>query len=275
ESADAPPLAAFTARNLHFGVREHAMGAAVNGMVLYGCWRAYGGTFLIFSDYMRPSVRLAALMSIPSIFVYTHDSVFLGEDGPTHQPVEHLFALRMIPNLHVFRPADGAEVGAAWAHALARNDGPTALSLTRQKIERIERPAGFDAKRILRGAYVVDGYEEGAITIVATGSEVPLSIAAAKTLKEKGTVARVVSAPCLDLFDEQDAAYRDEVLGRDRDRVVAIEAGRSDGWYRYVGHRALVIGIDRFGASAPYEKIAEELGFTPEKAVKKITEWMA
>jgi transketolase len=274
EDAPPPPLAAFTARNLHFGVREHAMGAMVNGMVLYGCWRAYGGTFLIFSDYMRPSVRLAALMGIPSVFVYTHDSVFLGEDGPTHQPVEHLFGLRLIPNLHVFRPADGAEVGAAWTHALTRDDGPTALSLTRQKLDPIERPADFDPARILRGAYVVDGFEQGDLTIVATGSEVPLAIAAAKKLRESGTATRVVSAPCLDLFDEQDERYRDEVLGADRDRVVAIEAGRSGGWYQYVGHRGLVIGIDRFGASAPYETIAEKLGFTADGVVERINAWM-
>jgi transketolase len=274
EDAPAPSLDAFTARNLHFGVREHAMGAAVNGMTLYGCWRAYGGTFLIFSDYMRPSVRLAALMKIPSVFVYTHDSIFLGEDGPTHQPVEHLFALRLIPNLHVFRPADGAEVAAAWTHALTREDGPTALSLTRQKVDAIARPAGFDAKKILRGAYVVDGFEQGDVTIVATGSEVSLAIAAAAKLRETGTRARVVSAPCLDLFDEQDAAYHDSVLGNDRDRIVAIEAGRSDGWYRYVGHRALVIGIDRFGASAPYEVLAEKFGFTPEGVVRSIEAWM-
>ncbi|HEY0593538.1 MAG TPA: transketolase C-terminal domain-containing protein, partial [Thermoanaerobaculia bacterium] len=273
EDAAAPPLDVFAGRNLHFGVREHAMGAMVNGMTLYGCWRAYGGTFLIFSDYMRPSVRLAALMGIPSIFVYTHDSVFLGEDGPTHQPVEHLFALRLIPNLHVFRPADGAEVGAAWTHALTRTDGPTALALTRQKIDPIARPAGFDARKILRGAYVLDGFEDGEITIVATGSEVPLAVAAAKKLREEGTAARVVSAPCLELFDAQDESYRNEVLGADRDRMVAIEAGRSDGWYRYVGHRALVIGIDRFGVSAPYEVIAEKLGFTPDAVVAKIRAW--
>ncbi len=274
EDSGPPPLSAFTARNLHFGVREHAMGAAINGMTLYGCWRAYGGTFLIFSDYMRPSVRLAALMGIPSVFVYTHDSVFLGEDGPTHQPVEHLFALRLIPNLHVFRPADGAEVGAAWTHALTRNDGPTALSLTRQKLDPIPRPADFDPRKILRGAYVVDAFEQGEITIVATGSEVPLALAAATRLRERGTAVRVVSAPCLELFDAQDEGYRNEVLGADRDRIVAIEAGRSDGWCRYVGHRGLVIGIDRFGASAPYEVIAEKLGFTPDAVAAKIAAWM-
>ncbi len=274
EDAGPPELGTFTARNLHFGVREHAMGAIVNGLTLYGCWRAYGGTFLIFSDYMRPAVRLSALMQIPSIFVYTHDSVFLGEDGPTHQPVEHLFALRLIPHLHVFRPADGAEVAMAWTHALTRNDGPTALALTRQKLEKIPRPESFDPQVILRGAYVLDGFEEGEITLIATGSEVPLAVAAARKLAEKGTRARVVSAPCLELFAAQDAAYQDRVLGADRNKMVAIEAGRSDGWYRWVGHRALIIGIDRFGASAPYQVIAEKLGFTPGAVVERIESWL-
>ncbi|HVR43022.1 MAG TPA: transketolase [Thermoanaerobaculia bacterium] len=274
EDAGPPPLEIFTGRNLHFGVREHAMGAAVNGMVLYGSWRAYGGTFLIFSDYMRASIRLGALMGVPSVWVFTHDSVLLGEDGPTHQPVEHLFALRLMPNLDVFRPADGAEVAAGWYHALARTDGPTALSLTRQKLDPIARPDGFDAKKILRGAYVLDGFEQGDATIVATGSEVPLAVAAALRLREKGKAFRVVSAPCLELFDRQDDSYRERVLGRDRDRLVAIEAGRSDGWYKWVGHRALVIGIDRYGASAPWQAVAENLGFTPDSVVQRIERWM-
>jgi transketolase len=267
-----PDLEIFKGRNLHFGIREHAMGAIVNGMTLYGSWRAYGATFLIFSDYMRPSVRLAALMGIGSIFVYTHDSVFLGEDGPTHQPVEHLWALRLIPNLTLFRPADGPEVAMAWAHALRKNDGPTLIVLTRQKIDPLPRPIEFDPKRIERGAYVLDGYESGELTIIATGSEVSLAVKTADLLKSEGVNARVVSAPCLELFDQQDSAYRDEVLG-DRGKVVCIEAGRSDGWYKYVGHDALVIGIDRFGASAPYERIADELGFTPQKVAARIREW--
>jgi transketolase len=258
----------FKGRNLHFGIREHAMGAIVNGITLYGAFRAYGATFLIFSDYMRPSVRLAALMGVPSIFVYTHDSVFLGEDGPTHQPVEHLWALRLIPNLTLFRPADGPEVAMAWARALRKSDGPTLIVLTRQKLEPLPRPIEFDPKRIERGAYVLDGYENGDITIIATGSEVSLAVKAADLVGN----ARVVSAPCLELFDQQDAAYRGEVLG-DRSRVVCIEAGRSDGWYKYVNHDALVIGIDRFGASAPFERIAEELGFTAEKVTQRIREW--
>ena len=267
-----PPTDVFKGRNLHFGIREHAMGAIVNGLTLYGAWRAYGATFLIFSDYMRPAVRLAALMNIPSIFVYTHDSVFLGEDGPTHQPVEHLWALRLIPNMTLFRPADGAEVAMAWAHAIRATGGPTLLVLTRQKLDPIQRSPEFDPQRILRGAYVLDGYSDGDVTLIATGSEVPLAVKAAELLKGEGRNVRVVSAPCLDLFDKQPAAYQDEVLG-DRSTLVCIEAGRSDGWYKYANRDALVIGIDRFGASAPYERIAEELGFTPEKVAARIREW--
>jgi transketolase len=269
-----PPAETFKSRNLHFGIREHAMGAIVNGMTLYGAWRCYGATFLIFSDYMRPSVRLAALMGIPSIFVYTHDSVFLGEDGPTHQPIEQLSSLRLIPNLTLFRPADGAEVAMAWAHAIRSTKSPTVLVLTRQKVEPIVRGDSFDAAQILRGAYVLDGYAEGDVTIVATGSEVSLAIKTAELLKAEGRAVRVVSAPSLDLFDEQPASYQDEVLG-DRSRLVCIEAGRSDGWYKYAGRDALVIGIDRFGASAPYERLAEEFGFTPEKVAARIRAWRA
>jgi transketolase len=273
EHRDDPPKEdVFKGRNLHFGIREHAMGAIVNGMTLYGSWRAYGATFLIFSDYMRASVRLACLMNIPSIFVYTHDSVFLGEDGPTHQPIEHLFALRLIPNMTLFRPADGAETAMAWAWAVGKAQGPTVLVLTRQKLEPIARPLDFDPKDIWRGAYVLGGYEEGDITFIATGSEVPLAVKTAELLRGEEIRARVVSAPSLDLFGRQDAEYQDRILG-DRSKVVAIEAGRSTGWYQYVNHDALVIGIDRFGASAPYEQIAEHLGFTPEKVAERVRAW--
>ena len=263
-----PPIDVFRGRNLHFGIREHAMGAIVNGMTLYGAFRSYGATFLIFSDYMRPSVRLAALMGIPSIFVYTHDSVFLGEDGPTHQPVEQLWSLRLIPNLTLFRPADGAEVAMAWAHALSSKDSPTLIVLTRQKVDVIERPIEFDPQRILRGAYVIDGFDRGEITIMATGSEVPLAVKAARLLGN----ARVVSAPSLELFDRQPLDYQNEVLG-DRDKLVCIEAGRSDGWHKYAGRKALLIGIDHFGASAPYERLAEEFGFTAEKVAERVRAW--
>jgi transketolase len=261
-----PPAEIFKGRNLHFGIREHAMGAIVNGLTLCGCWRAYGATFLIFSDYMRASVRLACVMDIPSIFIYTHDSVFLGEDGPTHQPVEHYWALRLIPNMNFFRPGTPAEVAMAWAWAVGKSEGPTAIALTRQKIDPL--PAPSDPHVIWRGAYVLDGYAEGDITFIATGSELPLAVKAAQMVGN----ARVVSAPCLNLFDRQDIDYQNQVLG-DRSRIVAIEAGRSDGWYKYVNHDALVIGIDRFGASAPYEAIAEHLGFTPEKVAERVRGW--
>jgi transketolase len=269
---DPPKPDVFAGRNLHFGIREHAMGGIVNGLTLYGSFRAYGATFLIFSDYMRASVRLACLMNIPSIFVYTHDSVFLGEDGPTHQPIEQLFSLRLIPNMTLFRPGTPAEVAMAWAWATAKSEGPTLIVLTRQKLEPIVTQN--DPHDAWRGAYVLDGYRDGDITFIATGSELPLAVKTADLLRSQGTSARVVSAPCLDLFDRQPAEYRDEVLGN-RSRVVAIEAGRSDGWYKYVNHDALVIGIDRFGASAPYEQIAEHLGFTPEKVAERVEGWRA
>jgi transketolase len=254
-----PPVDVFRGRNLHFGIREHAMGAIVNGMTLYGSFRAYGATFLIFSDYMRPSVRLAALMGVPSIFVYTHDSVFLGEDGPTHQPVEQLWSLRLIPNLTLFRPADGAEVAMAWAHALKATDHPTLIVLTRQKVDVIERPIEFDPHRILLGAYVLDGFEHGEITIVATGSEVPLAVKAARILGN----ARVVSAPSFELFDRQSVDYQNEVPG-DRDKFVH-RSRLPDGWHNTP---AATRSSSASTASAPArpERIADELGFTPEKA---------
>jgi len=273
EEHDEPKLDIFKGRNLHFGIREHAMGAIVNGLTLYGSFRAYGATFLIFSDYMRASVRIACLMNIPSIFVYTHDSVFLGEDGPTHQPIEQLWSLRLIPNMTLWRPADGAESAMAWAWAVKNNEGPQLLVFTRQKLDPIPRGDAFDAHEIWRGAYVLDRYSDGDITFIATGSEVPLAIKTADLLRGQGVRARVVSAPALDLFDRQDIAYQNAVLG-DRSRVVAIEAGRSWGWYKYLNHDALVIGIDHFGASAPYEQIAEHLGFTPEAVAARVREWM-
>jgi transketolase len=274
EEGHAPNFDVFKGRNLHFGIREHGMGAIVNGLTLYGSWRAYGATFLIFSDYMRASVRIACLMNIPSIFVYTHDSVFLGEDGPTHQPIEHLWALRSIPNMTLFRPSDGPETAMAWAWAVAKSQGPTLIVLTRQKLEPLPHGEGFDAHQVWRGAYVLDGYADGDFTLIATGSETPLAVKTADLLRGEGVRARVVSAPSLDLFDRQPVDYQNEVLG-DRSKIVAIEAGRSNGWYQYVNHDALVIGIDTFGHSAPYEQIAEHLGFTPEKVAARIRAWRA
>jgi len=258
---------------VYYGVREFGMSAIMNGLTLHGGVIPYGGTFLTFSDYSRNALRMAALMKIPSIFVYTHDSVFLGEDGPTHQSVEQLFSLRLIPNMTLFRPADGVETAMAWAWAIGnKHDGPTVIVLTRQKVDIIPHGATFDAHEVWRGAYVLDGYADGDFTFIATGSEVTLAVRTAELLRKEGIRSRVVSAPSLDVFDRQPADYQNEVLG-DRSRVVAIEAGRSSGWYKYVNHDALVVGIDRFGASAPLAQIEEHFGFTPEQVAERIREW--
>ena len=256
-------------RNIHFGIREHAMGGVMNGMSLHGGIRPYGGTFAVFSDYMRPSVRLAAIMKQPAIYVWTHDSIFLGEDGPTHQPVEHLAALRAMPNLWIFRPAEANETAAAWAAALERKDGPTALLLTRQGLPIYDDAGlGHGAEK---GAYILDKEDgDGApdIILIATGSEVSITREAAKTLSGKGVRARVVSMPCWELFEEQDAEYKESVLPATVTKRLAVEAGSSFGWERYVGAEGAVQGIDgRFGASAPIAELAEKFGYTAEAVV--------
>ncbi|MCA9592300.1 MAG: transketolase [Myxococcales bacterium] len=261
----------FGGRNLHFGIREHGMGAIMNGLALSGFFVPLGSTFLIFSDYMRPSIRLAALMEQQTVYVFTHDSVFLGEDGPTHQPVEQLTSLRLIPNLDVVRPADALECAAAWAHAATRRHGPTALVLSRQKLPELSRPAGFDPKTLLQGAYVLVDEKDPELVLIATGSEVGLAVEAQKVLAQRGKRARVVSAPCLEAFARLSAKEQEAVLGRGVRRV-SIEAGRTPLWRSIVGLDGITIGIDRFGASAPYERIAEELGFTPEKVASTILE---
>jgi transketolase len=247
-----------TGRNLAFGIREHAMGAAVNGITQHGGARAFGGTFLTFSDYMRPSVRLAALMGVPAIYVWTHDSIFLGEDGPTHQSVEHLAALRAIPHLDVIRPADPAETAAAWQHAINRTEGPSAIVLTRQGLPvRDTQPAVPDA---LRGGYIrVPGDDA---VVIASGSEVPLAEDAAALLAASGHSVRVVSMPCVEAFERQSADYRESVVGSSLP-VFTLEAGVTFGWSAHVGNGGVSIGIDRFGASAPAEVLAEKFGFTP------------
>jgi transketolase len=261
-------------RNLRHGVREHGMGAIANGLAYDGLFIPFSGTFLIFSDYMRPAIRLAALSGLQSIFVFTHDSIFLGEDGPTHQPVEQLTALRAIPHLHVVRPADGLETASAWAHALERKDGPTALVLSRQKLGRLERSPSFDASCLARGGYVLHDVPGATITVVATGSELATAQAALALLREKGIAARLVSMPCLACFEAQPAAYRDEVLPPSH-RIVAVEAARGTEWWRYAGREGLVIGIDRFGASAPEKALAEEFGLTPARVAERIERWAA
>jgi transketolase len=265
----------YSGRNLHFGIREHGMGAVCNGMALFGGVIPYGATFLIFSDYMRPSLRLSALMEQQCLWIYTHDSVFLGEDGPTHQPVEQLWALRLIPNIAVVRPADTLEVAAAWTIALHRKHGPTAFALTRQKVPSITRDHGFDPKSALRGAYVVQDASGGKpdLVIVATGSELHLATGARANLEKKGRKVRVVSALCLEQFQKEDASYRASVLPSSVKRV-SIEAGRSDPWRIWIGDDGLAIGIDRFGASAPDKALAEKLGLTVDAVTEKIIAWL-
>jgi transketolase len=262
-------------RVLHFGVREHAMGAIGNGMSLYGTFIPFLGTFLIFSDYMRPSIRLAALMGLRVIYVFTHDSIFLGEDGPTHQPIEQLPSLRLIPGLEVWRPADALETAMAWARAIEREQAPTALILTRQKVAPVERPAAFDRREIRRGGYVVDEAPGGApeVILVATGSEVALAREAGKRLGGAGIRARVVSMPCVEAFRAQPEAYRSGVLPPGPRRVV-IEAAGTEPWCALLGEDCLRIGMSRFGASAPLSALQENFGFTPAAVVEKVQGWL-
>ena len=263
-------------RVLHFGIREHAMGAIINGIVLHGPTRAFGGTFLIFSDYMRPAVRLAALMDVPSVFVWTHDSIALGEDGPTHQPIEQLATLRLIPNMTVVRPADANETAAAWLEILRRQAGPTGIALTRQNIPVF--PRGEDGFAITdgvaKGAYVLIDAANGSpdVILIATGSEVHLAVAARETLGAEGIHARVVSAPSLEWFAEQDADYRDSVLPRSVTARVSVEAGSTPLWHTIVGDRGRSIGIDHFGASADYKTLFEKFDITTEAVVRAARE---
>ena len=258
-------------RNIHFGVREHGMGAILNGMSLHGGFHPYGGTFLIFSDYMRPSIRLAGLMHQPVTYVFTHDSVFLGEDGPTHQPVEQAMSLRLIPNVVVVRPADANETAAAWRIALGRDDGPTALLLTRQGLPVLEEA---DHDGVLRGGYVMRREESAAgpdVILLATGSEVSLAL---ETATQLGPNTRVVSMPSFELFDQQEEAYRNQVLPPSVRHRVAVEAGSTTGWERYVGDDGLSVGIDRFGMSAPTNRITEKFNFRPDALTATIQEYL-
>jgi transketolase len=253
-------------RNLAFGIREHAMAAVCNGLALHGGVRPFCATFLIFHDYMRPSVRLAALMKQPVIYVYTHDSVWVGEDGPTHQPIETLQAIRLIPNMHILRPADANETNEAWRLALARTDGPTALALTRQNLTTLDRSVYPPAASIARGAYVLKDAADARVVLIGTGSEVQVALDAAARLEGEGIATRVVNMASCELFDTQDAGYKASVLPRGLPRV-SVEAGTTRGWERYVGLDGASIGIDRFGASAPGKVVVERLGVTVDNVV--------
>jgi len=257
-------------RIIHFGIREHAMGAILNGIALEGLTRTFGGTFLVFSDYMRGAVRLAALMQTPVIYVWTHDSVGLGEDGPTHQPIEHLWSLRGIPGLAVVRPADGNETAQAWLEALRRAT-PTGLILSRQGLPVIDRSQYAPATGTAHGAYVLaEASADARAIILATGSEVQVALAARDILEAEGTPTRVVSAPCLEWFDAQDAAYRASVLPDNGAVRVAVEAGATYGWWKYVGTHGAVVGIDHFGASADGALLMKEFGITADAVAQSV-----
>ncbi|GAB7387997.1 transketolase [Bacillaceae bacterium] len=262
----------YSGRNIWFGVREHAMGAALNGMLLHGGVRAYGGTFLVFSDYLRPAIRLSALMELPVIYVFTHDSIAVGEDGPTHEPIEHLPSLRALPGLTVLRPADANETAAAYRYAVSQNEGPVAMILSRQGLPVLAGTAERAAEGVARGAYVLadtQGQEPQAI-LLASGSEVSLAMQAQQALAEKGIAVRVVSMPSWELFEKQPPAYKEEVLPSRIKARVAIEMAHPLGWERYVGDGGTVLGIERFGASAPGGKLIEEFGFTVENVVAHV-----
>ena len=261
----------YAGRNLHFGIREHAMAAAVNGMALCGL-RSYGATFFVFSDYLRPSMRLSSLMHVPAIYVFTHDSIGVGEDGPTHQPVEQLAAARAIPGLVVLRPGDANETAQAWRSAMNRNDGPTALVLTRQNLPTLDREKFSPAEGVQRGGYTISEPKDGKpqVALIATGSELSLAIEAQELLAAEGVSARVVSLPSFELFEGQDQAYRDEVLPPALTARVAVEAGCRQGWDRYLGTVGKFVGVDdRFGASAPANRVFEELGITAARVASE------
>ena len=262
----------YAGRNIHFGVREHGMGAIANGLAYDGFFMPYTATFLLFCDYMRPPIRLAALSKLQTIFVFTHDSIFLGEDGPTHQPIEQLAAMRAIPNLHVWRPADGIETAAAWAAAIERKDGPTAFAFTRQKLQPLQRARPASVREALRGAYALNDVADPDVVLIATGSEVPLAQQALPLFDSKYKI-RLVSMPCVERFlswprDEQRA-----LVPRGKARLVALEAAGGLDWYRVVGD-GFVAGIDRFGASAPEKALAEAYDLTPARVAARIGKWL-
>lgn len=263
-------------RNIHFGVREHAMAAIANGMAYHGGVRPFTATFFCFVDYMRPAVRLAAMNHLPVIHVWTHDSIGLGEDGPTHQPVEHLMACRTIPNLSTVRPADAAEAAEAWLFALENAKGPTGLVMTRQKVPTFDRTKFGSAKGLHRGAYVLcEASGPAKVILIATGSEVQLAVAAREELEKAGTPTRVVSMPCMELFAKQDPAYREQVLPKTVKARVSVEAGVTQGWEKWIGDAGVAVGVDRYGASAPDKVLWEQYGLTVAHVVESAKKSLA
>jgi transketolase len=261
----------YQGRNFHFGVREHGMGTIINGMAYHGGIIPYGGTFLVFSDYMRPAVRISALSHLQSIWVYTHDSIGVGEDGPTHQAVEHLIALRAIPNLVVLRPGDANEAAQSWAIALRRKDGPTVMALSRQSMSVLDRSLYSPAEGVERGAYILAdiGDLDPDMILMASGSEVDLIINAGEKLAAEGINVRLISFPSWELFRKQDQVYQDSVLNPDIKARMAVEAGISMGWREWVGDLGIIMAVDRYGASAPAGQIYEEFGLTVENVINQ------
>ena len=253
-------------RNIFFGIREHAMGAILNGMALHGGLRPYAGTFLVFSDYMRGAVRLSALMNLPVTYIWTHDSIGLGEDGPTHQPIEHAAALRAIPNFDVIRPADANEVAIAWREVIRRGR-PCGLLLSRQNLPVIDRSKFKSASDVAKGAYAINEVANPELLIIATGSELSLAIESAAQLESEGVKVRVISAPCLEWFKEQPESYRNQLLPSDVKARVSIEAGIAQGWREFVGDAGEIISLEHFGASAAHTTLFKEFGFTVENVI--------
>jgi len=259
--------------NLRFGVREHAMGSAANGLAYTQAWIPYTATFLVFSDYMRPAMRVGAISHLQALYIFTHDSFWVGEDGPTHEPIEHTMSLRIIPNMYVFRPADGVEVAMSYYAALTRKNGPSSLLFSRQNLPALTRSASFSPDDVLKGAYALNEVAQPKVVIVATGSEVGAAVEAAAALEAEGTPARVVSMPCVELFKSQPAAFKDALLPKSVPTVV-VEAGTTIGWGNLLGRDLLAVGIDHYGASAPGEVLCEKFGFTGKAVKEKISAWL-
>lgn len=263
----------FKGLNLRFGVREHAMGSAANGLAYTQAWIPYTATFLVFSDYMRPAMRVGAISHLQALYIFTHDSFWVGEDGPTHEPIEHTMSIRLIPNMHVFRPADGVEVAMSYWAALNRKNGPSTLLFSRQNLPALTRPASFSPDDVLKGAYALNDVAQPKLVIVATGSEVGAAVEAAAALEAEGTPTRVVSMPCVELYKAQSSTFKDALLPKNVPTAV-VEAGTTIGWSNLLGRDLLAIGIDHYGASAPGEVLCEKFGFTAKAVKEKISAWL-